>query len=129
MEDNAGGGDNSGMKRPYPLDEQTGGDSDNDDDPKRLCIDEEGVNLQCPRCSYVAKWKSDLERHMKVCTAYDVIILVSDYTNLGNLSRSPISLFRHPILIGNIDMLLRYTLRRRGSGVAYASSLTSIKET
>lgn len=66
VDEMGGSGDGSGVKRPYPaMEGGVGGDSDTDD-PKRLCIDEEGGNLQCPRCSYVAKWKSDLERHMKV---------------------------------------------------------------
>lgn len=70
-ESQQGGGDESGlsaaMKRVYQGgDSATGADSDGEDDPKRLCIDEEGMNLQCNKCTYVAKWRSDLERHMKV---------------------------------------------------------------
>lgn len=50
------------------------GDSDVDD-PKRLCIDEEGGNLQCPKCPYLAKWKSDLERHLKVRIMFCTVML------------------------------------------------------
>lgn len=77
LDDLEASGDGTGMKRPYPMD-GIGGDSDTDD-PKRLCIDEEGGNLQCPRCSYVAKWKSDLERHMKVSHVCNQILLYLEF--------------------------------------------------
>lgn len=59
----------SSLKRPFDSSarDDGGGEVDSEsDDPKRLCIDEDGVSLQCTKCSYLAKWKSDLERHMKV---------------------------------------------------------------
>lgn len=56
------------LKRAYPSgsNNEDGENDSESEDPKRLCIDEEGCNLQCPKCPYLAKWKSDLERHMKV---------------------------------------------------------------
>lgn len=56
---------------------EDGADADSDnDDPKRLCIDEDGGSLQCTKCSYVAKWRSDLERHMKVGSTLQISALL-----------------------------------------------------
>lgn len=54
------------LKRACQGNDSSMADSDGDDEPKRLCIDEDGLNLQCSKCSYIAKWRSDLERHTKV---------------------------------------------------------------
>ena len=66
IEDPLANDNHMSAKRGYPGADSGAADSDAEDDPKRLCIDEDGLNLQCNKCSYVAKWRSDLERHMKV---------------------------------------------------------------
>jgi len=44
-------------------------DDSDTEDPKKLCIDEEPIDLNCKKCNYIAKWPSDLDRHMKVCVS------------------------------------------------------------
>lgn len=71
------------LKRAYPPSgNDDGGDIDSEgDDPKRLCIDEDGYNLQCTKCSYLAKWKSDLERHMKVSSVLSSSLRCASHVN------------------------------------------------